>query len=138
MKFSLKNIFKSKKAKLDVTDYEKNHDDSSNNDEYRRQSVYWTNENIPTKIDSEIVKLIYQNHLLETDLEKFLSSNRQDKYIDCLNHYDIYENLSFPGPFYTGESDTCGTGISEASENVIFSHEAQEFIMIQLSCTEIG
>jgi len=132
MKFSVKNIFKNKTKKIDLNSYNNTCDgDCSGTEEYRKKSVFWSDEIIPSKIDENIIKVIYQKHLLETDIESFLATNDHSKQIDCLNHYDIYENLNFPGPFYTGESDTCGTGISEAPENVVCNNDGQEFVMIQ-------
>ena len=39
--------------------------------------------------------------------------------------------LNFPGPFYTAETDTCGTGIIELLNNVIFDDDGAEYVMIQ-------
>jgi hypothetical protein len=52
---------------------------------------------------------------------------------DCLNqdHWNNKNPLNFPGPFYVGESDTCGTGIIEAIDNVMIDGEACEYIARQ-------
>lgn len=47
------------------------------------------------------------------------------------SHWNIKHPLNFPGPFYTGESDTCGTGEIEAPNNVIYDKNAMEFIFRQ-------
>ena len=39
--------------------------------------------------------------------------------------------FNFPGPFYTGASDTCGTGDREAPENVMYDSYCCEFIFKQ-------
>lgn len=41
-----------------------------------------------------------------------------NKYLDN-NHWNTRHPLNFPGPFYTGESDTCGTGVVNAPANVL-------------------
>lgn len=47
------------------------------------------------------------------------------------NHWSTKHPFNFPGPFYTGESDTCGTGICEAPDNVANNDYSQEFIFRQ-------
>ncbi|ACU59903.1 hypothetical protein [Chitinophaga pinensis] len=50
-----------------------------------------------------------------------------------LMNSDNWGDLSvynFPGPFYTGETDTCGTGIY-AMDNVLFDENYQEFVFRQ-------
>jgi hypothetical protein len=39
--------------------------------------------------------------------------------------------LNFPGPFYTGETDSCGTGIIQSPNNIIFDENYMEHVMIQ-------
>lgn len=39
--------------------------------------------------------------------------------------------FNFPGPFYAGESDTCGTGIDQAPANVIIDNEGCEYVFRQ-------
>ena len=131
MKFSFKNIFSKKTKDFSTNSSASTYDESWNTEEYRRKSAYWTNETIIDKAEIEILNLIYQKSLLEIDIESFFKAKNKEVSMDCFHHYDIYENLNFPGPFYTGESDTCGTGVTEAPENVVFSNDGQEFIMIQ-------
>lgn len=52
---------------------------------------------------------------------------------DCLDddHWDKRHPFNFPGPFYTGESDTCGTGDSEAPMNVMYDSYCCEYIFKQ-------
>lgn len=55
------------------------------------------------------------------------------KVLDCLD-YDYWPTinyLNFPGPFYVGESDTCGTGVCLAPANVINDEHACEFVFRQ-------
>lgn len=47
------------------------------------------------------------------------------------DHWRKKNPLNFPGPFYTGESDTCATGIYEAPDNVLLDADACEFIFKQ-------
>ena len=47
------------------------------------------------------------------------------------SHWEVKHPFNFPGPFYTGESDTCGTGEPEAPYNVMQDENAKEFIFRQ-------
>jgi hypothetical protein len=47
------------------------------------------------------------------------------------SYWNIKHPFNFPGPFYTGESDTCGTGDVEAPNNVMYDENAMEFIFKQ-------
>ena len=47
------------------------------------------------------------------------------------DHWREKHPLNFPGPFYTGMSDTCGTGPCEAQENVLCDSYCQEYIFKQ-------
>ncbi len=47
------------------------------------------------------------------------------------NHWDSKNPYNFPGPFYSGESDTCGTGHIEAPGNVNYDADACEYIFKQ-------
>ena len=88
----------------------------------------WLNNEIP-EVDSSIAELIYQFDLNEEIIDKYLNFGNDS---DCGNSaWDAKEELNFPGPFYTGESDTCGTGIIESPNNVIFNEDCMEFVMIQ-------
>jgi hypothetical protein len=47
------------------------------------------------------------------------------------SHWPEKHPFNFPGPFYAGESDTCGTGIGAAPENVINEPHIGEYIFRQ-------
>ena len=47
------------------------------------------------------------------------------------SHWLKKHPFNFPGPFYAGESDTCGTGIGEAPENVVIDDLGCEYIFRQ-------
>lgn len=47
------------------------------------------------------------------------------------SHWLKKHPFNFPGPFYAGESDTCGTGIGEAPENVVNDAWGCEYIFRQ-------
>lgn len=47
------------------------------------------------------------------------------------SYWNVKHPFNFPGPFYTGESDTCGTGDVEAPNNVMYDENAMEFIFRQ-------
>lgn len=46
-------------------------------------------------------------------------------------HWKDKHPFNFPGPFYTGQTDTCGTGESEAPYNTLSDTEAMEFVFRQ-------
>lgn len=52
---------------------------------------------------------------------------------NCLNQDHWYEKnpLNFPGPFYTGQTDTCCTGMAEALDNVMIDEDCCEYISRQ-------
>lgn len=47
------------------------------------------------------------------------------------NHWSKKHLFNFPGPLYTGESDTCGTGIAQAPANVANDAYCCEYIFKQ-------
>lgn len=53
--------------------------------------------------------------------------------LDCLDndHWPQKHPFNFPGTFYTGESDSCGTGETEAPFNVLFDANCQEYVFKQ-------
>lgn len=59
--------------------------------------------------------------------------NPDSKHNDFLDnaHWLNKHPFNFPGPFYTGESDTCGTGDSEAPNNVMYDSHTCEYIFRQ-------
>lgn len=85
--------------------------------------------NVIPEVDENVIKLIYQNSLTEEKINEFLNL-KTDASIDG-SAWNLKNELNFPGPFYTGETDTCGTGIIEAPKNVIFDRECMEHVMIQ-------
>lgn len=54
-------------------------------------------------------------------------------YGDFLDHdyWEVKRPYNFPGPFYTGESDTCGTGDVEAPGNVMYDENTCEYVFRQ-------
>lgn len=53
--------------------------------------------------------------------------------LNCFDndHWQQKHPFNFPGPFYTGESDTCGTGETEAPFNVLFDANCCEYVFRQ-------
>lgn len=47
------------------------------------------------------------------------------------DHWAQRHPFNFPGPFYTGESDTCGTGNPEAPYNILFDSYTCEYVFRQ-------
>jgi hypothetical protein len=51
---------------------------------------------------------------------------------DCFHSNFGHRNpLNVPGPFYGAETDTCGTGVVEAPDNVLLDERGQEYLFRQ-------
>ncbi len=88
----------------------------------------WVNNNI-SDISQDIIDIIYSKDLTSQKIQEFINTEVD---LDMSGSFwEEKEILNFPGPFYTGETDTCATGIIEAPKNVIFNNYCQEFVMIQ-------
>ncbi|MGI4873951.1 MAG: hypothetical protein ACRYFX_22555 [Janthinobacterium lividum] len=61
----------------------------------------------------------------------FWEPSLKDKTFLDTNHWSEKHPFNFPGPFYTGESDTCGTGIAQAPVNVANDMHCCEYIFKQ-------
>lgn len=71
------------------------------------------------------------NHFLHNEILPFLASTgRRTRFLEH-DHWQEKYPFNFPGPFYTGESDTCGTGTCEAPENVILDANYCEYVFRQ-------
>ena len=81
---------------------------------------------IPDRIVNEF---IYQHGLNEKIIYNFLTYKHDSDFGGT--GWNEKGKLNFPGPFYTGVTDTCGTGIVEAPNNIIFDENCREFVMIQ-------
>lgn len=57
-------------------------------------------------------------------------ANPHNDFLDH-NHWPNINPYNFPGPFYTGESDTCGTGIVQAPDNVANDINYCEYVFKQ-------
>ncbi len=88
----------------------------------------WVNNEIP-ELDKTIVKLIHQKELKDTTINLFLDFCLDSDFSG--SGWSKKGELNFPGPFYTGETDTCGTGIIESPKNVILDENCMEYVMIQ-------
>jgi len=81
----------------------------------------------------------FHNFLFQPDIDKVIRLevigllDFPDKNRDFLDHdhWAKRHPFNFPGPFYTGESDTCGTGDSEAPSNVMYDSYYCEYIFKQ-------
>lgn len=88
----------------------------------------WVDNKIP-EIERSIAELIYQIDLNANIINEFLSFGSGTDFSE--SGWSDKGELNFPGPFYTAESDTCGTGIIESPNNVIFDEHCMENVMIQ-------
>ncbi|MES2701221.1 MAG: hypothetical protein V4649_01200 [Bacteroidota bacterium] len=84
------------------------------------------------KSGEDLTALMYQpdfDKKLRAEILPWLNYN------GCLdNDHWVYKHaFNFPGPFYTGESDTCGTGDGEAPQNVLYDAHYCEYIFKQPS-----
>ena len=97
------------------------------------------------EVNSKVPRL---EELYGTDFYRFLYRPDADEFIrkellrvlefpelsmDCFDndHWRQKHPFNFPGPFYTGESDTCGTGETEAPFNVLFDADCLEYVFRQ-------
>lgn len=69
--------------------------------------------------------------VIKNELLPFLEA--PEKYNGYLSHHHWEEKhpFNFPGPFYTGQSDSCGTGDIEAPDNVLYDSNCFEYIFKQ-------
>jgi len=75
---------------------------------------------IPDKIVNEF---IYQHGLNENTINNFLTYRHESDFGG--SGWNEIGKLNFPGPFYTGETDTCGTGMVEAPNNIIVDEDCR-------------
>lgn len=88
----------------------------------------WVDNKIP-ELTKSISELIYQKGLTEDIINTYLNFKTGSDYSG--SGWSDKGALNFPGPFYTGTTDSCGTGISESPNNVIFDKNCMEHVMIQ-------
>ena len=98
-------------------------------------------------------KLIKVKSRYGDDFSAFLYSSNVDKiikdellpFLEAPEHYNGFLDqnhwiekhpFNFPGPFYTGQSDSCGTGDVEAPDNVMYDSNCFEYIFKQPSSFE--
>lgn len=119
----LKNIFKAEEQQVSdnyLLRWKEEHIDSYANS--------WVGHKIPELTES-LSELIYRKDLDENVIKKFLNSE-DASHLEG-SGWSARGALNFPGPFYTGVTDTCGTGIIEAPCNVFFDDYCMEYVMIQ-------
>ena len=80
-------------------------------------------------IDEQVAKLIYSFDLNEASIDQFIGLKDYSDFGGSA--WEKKGILNFPGPFYTAETDNCGTGLMEAPKNVIFDDYCYELVMIQ-------
>ncbi len=95
--------------------------------------------NVKSRFGSDFTAYLYRpnvDEIIKTELLLFLSD--PDQYIGFLDNDYWFEKhpFNFPGPFYTGQSDSCGTGDIEAPDNVMYDSNTFEYIFKQPSSFE--
>jgi len=68
--------------------------------------------------------------LINQEVLPFLQPKACNDFL-AASHWAKKHPFNFPGPLYTGETDTCGTGVPEAPGNVLFDGYCCEFIFRQ-------
>lgn len=68
---------------------------------------------------------------IRTEILSFRQRDSKNNNFLDNSYWNTKNPFNFPGPFYTGESDTCGTGDVEAPNNVMYDENAMEFIFKQ-------
>ena len=71
------------------------------------------------------------DHFLRKEVLLFREPISQ--YVSFLNedHWAEKHPFNFPGPFYSGASETCGTGVCQAPDNVLNDADCCEFVFKQ-------
>lgn len=70
------------------------------------------------------------NELINRGVLPLLQPKANNDFL-AASHWREKHPFNFPGLFYTGETDTCGTGVPEAPENVLFDGYCCEYIFCQ-------
>jgi hypothetical protein len=74
--------------------------------------------------------------IIKQELLPFLEAPRQYNGFLDVDHWLEKHPFNFPGPFFTGQSDSCGTGDIEAPDNVLYDSNCYEYIFKQPSSFE--
>ena len=85
------------------------------------------------RFGGDFTALLYRRDLYELINQEVLPLLQPKAKNDfwAASHWREKHPFNFPGPFYTGETDTCGTGVPEAPDNVLFDGYCCEYIFRQ-------
>jgi hypothetical protein len=86
------------------------------------------------KYGNDFTAFFYRQNLdifIRKEILPFRNPNsKKNTFLDN-SYWKVKHPFNFPGPFYTGESDTCCTGEPEAPNNVMSDENAMEFVFRQ-------
>lgn len=109
--------------------YNMRKDDSSLGDRDEPQKL----NAIIDKFGNDACSLLYRplgSVLIGNEMEDFFWPEQEGRCLDK-SYWHERNPLNFPGPFYAGQTDTCGTGPCEAENNILVDDNGQEFIFRQ-------
>lgn len=89
---------------------------------------------VETKYGKDFTAFLYRpriDEILKDDLLLFLEPRETYNGFFDNDHWQQKHPFNFPGPFYTGESDSCCTGDAEAPDNVMYDENGYEYIFKQ-------
>lgn len=97
--------------------------------------VYEKVDRLKAHFGSDFESFFYRpnlNQFIKSELLPFLSKGPKDNvgFLD-IDHWLEKHPFNFPGPLYTGMSDSCGTGEPEAPDNILFDDYTMEYLFRQ-------
>ncbi|WP_142688343.1 hypothetical protein [Chitinophaga polysaccharea] len=129
---SIKNIFRKKNKEINERTYAGT---DARVEAYIEKHLKEVNSRIPGL--EELYGTDFYQFFYRPDAGEFIRKELLDVLgispVDCFDndHWEEKHPFNFPGPFYTGESDTCGTGETEAPFNVLFDANCMEYVFRQ-------
>ena len=128
---TIKNIFSGTKriASNSVVTYDKNEYVAKHAKKIEEEARLFVE-----KYGSDFHTFFYRlnfDRFIRSEFLPFRQANSKHNNFLRNSYWNTKHAFNFPGPFYTGESDTCGTGDVEAPKNVLYDENCMEFIFKQ-------
>lgn len=89
---------------------------------------------VKSRFGDDFYAFLYRPHvgrIIRGGLLPFLDAPKEYNGFLDKDHWFEKHPFNFPGPFYTGQSDSCGTGDIEAPDNVMYDSDVYEYIFKQ-------
>lgn len=90
-------------------------------------------ETLKDRYGEDFIAFLYRRDLYEVlnrETLALLQPNGNNNFLDH-GYWNDKHPFNFPGPFYTGQTDTCGTGVPVAPDNVLFDGYCCEYVFRQ-------